>query len=257
MQSGNTSETGDSCGGPDAKLHGLPNTNHKLELSFKNGGERAAFKVSQISSHNEFVGQYQNGITVDAGRAATIEINDLNVPDVSTGTIIKVTVTVTKANLGQGLAANFGETSVSTTMLFTVGGNFEDSEKPETDIEYVTGCNVLANDTMCNSAQWSMNFDVRDQDSGLSAVSVRGMGVEAIKYRVYYKHPNYEIGTKDTIVVQADVSCCINAVSLRAVDLAGIQSDTEYVQGGSAGSLSAMALYTIVTIGMLTRKIVA
>jgi hypothetical protein len=245
-----------------AKLNGIAGTTHRLQLNFKNGGaERGGFVVNVMSSNPEFAGDYPKFLDVDSNEQRTIDITGLEVPsDAQDGTIYKITVNVKRGSLDGGMssASMYGVDLVQTVMLFTVGGPPTDTTKPEVQADYGEDCTVMANDTMCDQHQWYMTFDVQDEESGLNSVSVRGMGRESLQYRVgrdvFFSHPNFEIGTKDEIEVRADVSCCIRSISLRAVDLAGVESDSEYGQNGSGSFSAALAASTLALVSFLVTR---
>ena len=40
---------------------------------------------------------------------------------------------------------------------------------------------------------------------------------------VTFSHPNFVIGTKDTVDMMTDISCCVAGVSVKAVDVNGVE----------------------------------
>lgn len=80
-----------------SRLFGMPGTTVRIQLKLKNKAlEGAYFKINVISSNTDFMGDYPALLEVRARDEGTIEISDLEVPDVPEGTVIRLTVQATK-----------------------------------------------------------------------------------------------------------------------------------------------------------------
>ncbi len=123
-------------------------------------GVKLQFRV--MSSNPEFMGDYDKIIEVEGLGQRTIDIRNLEVPQTAQpDSVIRLTVSVTKQQLGGVQSPVFGEDMVQSVLRFRVGAPPMDADRPVVEADYDEACHVAANDTMCDQHQWFMTFNVK------------------------------------------------------------------------------------------------
>ena len=80
----------------------------------------------------------------------------------------------------------------------------------------------------------------------------RVAGRESASYPSLFSYSDYVVGdTNDEVVAEAEVSCCVNSVLFKAVDLAGNEVEVESSKGDSpTGKATAANAASCLTVAL-------
>jgi hypothetical protein len=108
----------------------------------------------------------------------------------------------------------------------------------------------------CSDQDWIVWFSAQDDQLGLYALRL-SLPVGSAADRFYWWRDNHVIGSRDPVYVGAALSCCIQAVSLAAEDMAANQLVAVESQAAGGGMNWRIVVGVSVGVGVLVLIVMA